>query len=109
MRDEPVLHGIGGDKVVIHPGHDSLAAPWSKEYTMVLANPPFGKKQSLLFVNEEGETEKEDQVIVREDFWTLTSNKQLISYSISGQLPLVLVRAPHEHRAFRWNCLPARS
>lgn len=44
---------------------------------MVLANPPFGKKQSLLFVNEEGDTEKEDQVVVREDFWTSTSNKQL--------------------------------
>ena len=71
------LHGIGGDKVVVHAGHDSLAAPWSKEYTMILANPPFGKKQSLLFVNEEGDTEKEDQVIVREDFWTSTSNKQL--------------------------------
>jgi type I restriction enzyme M protein len=71
------LHGIGGDKVVIHPGHDSLVAAWSKEYTMVLANPPFGKKQSLLFVNEEGDTEKEDQVVVREDFWTSTSNKQL--------------------------------
>ncbi len=71
------LHGIGGDKVVIHTGHDSLAAPWSREYSMILANPPFGKKQSLLFVNEEGETEKEDQVVVREDFWTSTSNKQL--------------------------------
>ena len=71
------LHGIGGDKVVVHAGHDSLAAPWSREYTMILANPPFGKKQSLLFVNEEGDTEKEDQVIVREDFWTSTSNKQL--------------------------------
>jgi type I restriction enzyme M protein len=71
------LHGIGGDKVVVHAGHDSLAAPWATEYTMVLANPPFGKKQSLLFVNEEGETEKEDQVVVREDFWTSTSNKQL--------------------------------
>ncbi len=71
------LHGIGGDKVVVHAGHDSLAAPWSTEYTMVLANPPFGKKQSLLFVNEEGDTEKEDQVVVREDFWTSTSNKQL--------------------------------
>ncbi len=71
------LHGIGGDKIIIHPGHDSLAAPWGREYTMILANPPFGKKQSLLFVNEEGETEKEDQVIVREDFWTSTSNKQL--------------------------------
>src|SRR5437870_5465263 len=37
----------------------------------------FGKKQSLLFVNEEGDTEREDQVVVREDFWTSTSNKQL--------------------------------
>ena len=40
------LHGIGGDKVVVHAGHDSLAAPWSKEYTMVLANPPFGKSRA---------------------------------------------------------------
>jgi type I restriction enzyme M protein len=75
------LHGIGGtgddSRVVVHTGHDSLAAPWGREYSMVLANPPFGKKQSLLFVNEEGDTEKEDQVIVREDFWTSTSNKQL--------------------------------
>jgi type I restriction enzyme M protein len=72
------LHGIGGDKkVVVHSGHDSLAAPWSKEYSMILANPPFGKSQSLLFVNEEGDTEKDDKVIVREDFWTSTSNKQL--------------------------------
>ena len=71
------LHGIGGDKVVIHPGHDSLSAPWSREYSMVLANPPFGKKQSLLFVNEEGDMEKDDQIIFREDFWTSTSNKQL--------------------------------
>jgi len=62
------LHGIGGDKVVIHTGHDSLAAPWSREYSMVLTNP---------LVNEEGDTEKEDQIIVREDFWTSTSNKQL--------------------------------
>lgn len=72
------LHGIGGERVVaIHTGHDSLAAPWSKEYSLILANPPFGKKQSLLFVNEEGDTEKDDQVIFREDFWTSTSNKQL--------------------------------
>ncbi len=71
------LHGIGGDKVVVHSGHDSLAAPWGKEYTMILANPPFGKSQSLLFVTEEGDTEKDDKVIVREDFWTATGNKQL--------------------------------
>ena len=35
------LHGIGGDKVVVHTGHDSLSAPWNDEYSMVLANPPF--------------------------------------------------------------------
>jgi type I restriction enzyme M protein len=28
-------------------------------------------------VNEEGDTEREDQVVLREDFWTSTSNKQL--------------------------------
>src|SRR4051812_27909048 len=28
------LHGIGGEKVVVHSGQDSLAAPWSKEYSM---------------------------------------------------------------------------
>jgi type I restriction enzyme M protein len=71
------LHGIGGDKVVVHSGHDSLAAPWGKEYSMILANPPFGKSQSVMFVNEEGDTEKDDAVVVREDFWTETSNKQL--------------------------------
>jgi type I restriction enzyme M protein len=72
------LHGIGSEQaVVIHTGHDSLVAPWKREYSMVLTNPPFGKKQSLLFVNEEGDTEKEDQIVVREDFWTSTSNKQL--------------------------------
>ena len=77
------LHGIGGegeDEVVVHSGHDSLAAAWGGEYSVVLANPPFGKKQSLTFVNEasqDGESSKEDQVVVREDFWTSTSNKQL--------------------------------
>jgi type I restriction enzyme M protein len=71
------LHGIGGDKVVVHSGHDSLAAPSSKDYSMILANPPFGKSQSVLFVNEKDELEKDDAVVVREDFWTETSNKQL--------------------------------
>jgi type I restriction enzyme M protein len=43
---------------------------------MVLTNPPFGKKQSLLFVTEEGDTEKEDQIIVRKDLWTSTSERR---------------------------------
>lgn len=71
------LHGIGGDKVVIHTGHDSLGASWSKEYSMVLTNPPFGKKSTLAFVTDEGDADREDRVIVRDDFWTSTSNKQL--------------------------------
>ena len=71
------LHGIGGEKVVIHTGHDSLGASWSKEYSMVLTNPPFGKKSTLTFVNEVGDADREDRVIVRDDFWTSTSNKQL--------------------------------
>jgi len=71
------LHGIGGDRVVVHASHDSLAAPWKATFSMVLTNPPFGKKSSVTFVNEEGEAEKEDRIILREDFWTSTSNKQL--------------------------------
>jgi type I restriction enzyme M protein len=44
---------------------------------MVLTNPPFGKKSSVTFVNEEGDTKRESQTITRNDFWTSTSNKQL--------------------------------
>lgn len=71
------LHGIGGEKVVVHSGHDSLAAPWGRDYTMILANPPFGKGQGLITVNTEGEMDKEDASVIREDFWTETANKQL--------------------------------
>src|SRR4029077_16819556 len=49
-------HRIGSESaVVVHPGQDSPAPPWGREFWMVLTNPPFGKKQSLLFVNEEGD------------------------------------------------------
>jgi len=44
---------------------------------MVLTNPPFGKKSSVTYVTEEGEIRRESQTIVRDDFWTSTSNKQL--------------------------------
>ena len=71
------LHGIGGDKVVVHPGHDSLAAPWSAGVLDGPRQSSVRQKAELLFVNEEGDTEKDDQIIVREDFWTSTSNKQL--------------------------------
>ena len=71
------LHGIGGDASPVHAGHDSLAAAWGNEVSMVVTNPPFGKKSSYSFVNEEGDLEKEKDQIVRQDFWATTSNKQL--------------------------------
>jgi type I restriction enzyme M protein len=70
------LHGIGGDESPIKVG-DSLAADPGERSDMVLTNPPFGKKSSVTVVNELGEREKESLVIVRDDFWASTSNKQL--------------------------------
>jgi type I restriction enzyme M protein len=72
------LHNIGeidGD-VLISP-NDSLVAPSSQNYDYVLANPPFGKKSSMSFTNEEGEEETDDLTYNRQDFWATTSNKQL--------------------------------
>lgn len=71
------LHGIGGAESPIRSGHDSLASPWGGQFSMVLTNPPFGKKSSVSYVNEEGQVAKEKQVVVRPDFWAATSNKQL--------------------------------
>ena len=72
------LHNIGdiygnvpvtlGDALLTDPG-------WRVDY--VLTNPPFGKKSSITFTNEEGEQEDEDLVYNRQDFWTTSSNKQL--------------------------------
>ncbi|HBY94004.1 MAG TPA: DNA methyltransferase [Chloroflexi bacterium] len=56
---------------------DSLAADPGERFGLVLTNPPFGKKSSVTFVTGEGELTRESQVIVRDDFWTSTSNKQL--------------------------------
>jgi type I restriction enzyme M protein len=44
---------------------------------MVLTNPPFGKKSSVTYVTDEGEIRRESPMVVRDDFWTSTSNKQL--------------------------------
>ena len=73
-----LLHGIGSPEAdtPIMVG-DSLNATPSTHYDMVLTNPPFGKKSSITVVNTEGDTEREDLVVVRDDFWASTSNKQL--------------------------------
>jgi type I restriction enzyme M protein len=72
------LHGVGanGGSSPIHVG-DSLAADPGSRFEMILTNPPFGKKSSVTFITETGETRSESQTIVRDDFWTSTSNKQL--------------------------------
>jgi type I restriction enzyme M protein len=72
------LHNIGdiNSDNNISPA-DALIAPSPERYDYVLANPPFGKKSSQTFTNEEGEQEKEDLTYNRQDFWATTSNKQL--------------------------------
>jgi type I restriction enzyme M protein len=72
------LHNIGDidSDNFISPA-DALIADTGVRYDYVLANPPFGKKSSQTFTNEEGEQEKEDLTYNRQDFWATTSNKQL--------------------------------
>ncbi len=72
------LHNIGeidGNSLV--SPNDALVSPPSETVDYVLANPPFGKKSSMTFTNEEGEQEKDDLTYNRQDFWATTSNKQL--------------------------------
>ena len=72
------LHGIE-DNDGTSPIHvaDSLASDPGQRFELVLTNPPFGKKSSVTYVNDEGETRREAQTVFRDDFWTSTSNKQL--------------------------------
>ena len=71
------LHNIGemvGDSPI--SSADALIAPPSQTYDYVLANPPFGKKSSMTFTNDEGEADS-DLTYNRQDFWATTANKQL--------------------------------
>lgn len=72
------LHNIGeiDGESFINP-NDALIADDGERYDYVLANPPFGKKSSMTFTNEQGEIVKEDLSYNRQDFWETTSNKQL--------------------------------
>ncbi|CAI8019531.1 Probable type I restriction enzyme BthVORF4518P M protein [Geodia barretti] len=70
------LHGIGGDRTNIVVD-DSLRAPPSDHYDMVLTNPPFGRTSTLTYVNAAGKTERQSLTVERPDFWATTSNRQL--------------------------------
>jgi type I restriction enzyme M protein len=73
-----LLHGIGDEEqespIVVD---DALKTDPGDRFEMVLTNPPFGRKSSMTFVSDEGEVAREDLVVVRDDFWASTSNKQL--------------------------------
>jgi type I restriction enzyme M protein len=72
------LHNIGEiDGDVLISSNDALVAASDTSYDYVLANPPFGKKSSMSFTNDEGEEETDDLTYNRQDFWATTSNKQL--------------------------------
>jgi type I restriction enzyme M protein len=71
------LHGMDADPCPIASGFDALAAVPSQRFSLVMTNPPFGKKSSIAIVGEDGDLEKEDIAYERPDFWTTTKNKQL--------------------------------
>ena len=73
-----LLHGIGtadGDSLI--EVRDSLIADLGRRWSVVLSNPPFGKKSSLTMVGADGREVREDREIERQDFVATTSNKQL--------------------------------
>ena len=73
-----LLHGIGtpdGDSLI--DVRDALIADPGERYSVVLSNPPFGRKSSMTMVGADGRESKEDTEIERADFATTTSNKQL--------------------------------
>ncbi len=75
------LHGVTGGKdesaTPVISGKSSLDSEPTTLYSMVLTNPPFGKKQSLKTVTEDGDLDREEDVVIRQDFWASTANKQL--------------------------------
>ena len=92
------LHNIGeiDGESFINP-NDALISDDGERYDYVLANPPFGKKSSMTFTNEQGEIVKEDLSYNRQDFWETTSNKQLnflqhikTQLKINGEAAVVL-------------------
>ena len=73
-----LLHGIGqpnGESLI--EVKDSLIAAPTRRWSVVLTNPPFGRKSSLTMVGADGREAREDREIERQDFVVTTSNKQL--------------------------------
>lgn len=73
-----LLHGIGKpDGRSLIEVRDALAEPPRTYPSVVLANPPFGRRSSITVVGEGGQATREDIEYSRQDFWVTTKNKQL--------------------------------
>jgi type I restriction enzyme M protein len=73
-----LLHGIGtadGDSQI--EVRDALIADPGQRWSVVLSNPPFGRKSSLTMIAADGREARDDVEIERQDFVVTTSNKQL--------------------------------
>ncbi|WP_353649811.1 class I SAM-dependent DNA methyltransferase [Nakamurella sp. A5-74] len=73
-----LLHGMGtsnGNSLI--EVRDSLIADPGHRWSVVLSNPPFGRKSSVTMVGADGRQVREDREIERQDFAATTSNKQL--------------------------------
>ncbi|CAM3468854.1 SAM-dependent DNA methyltransferase [Mycobacterium frederiksbergense] len=71
------LHGIGqatGEPVI---GVRDALSNKLDPVSMVLANPPFGRKSSITVIGDDGRAERDDIAYSRSDFWVTTTNKQL--------------------------------
>lgn len=72
-----LLHGIGRPKgPTLIEVKDALLADPGQRYSVVLSNPPFGRKSSITMVGADGREAKEDREIERPDFVVTTANKQ---------------------------------
>jgi type I restriction enzyme M protein len=73
-----LLHGIGNPKgASLIDVKDALLTDPGQRYSVVLSNPPFGRKSSITMVGADGREAKEDRAIERADFVVTTANKQL--------------------------------
>jgi type I restriction enzyme M protein len=73
-----LLHGIGTpDGYSLIEVKDALLADPGDRYSVVLSNPPFGRKSSITMVGADGREARDEREIPRADFITTTANKQL--------------------------------
>jgi type I restriction enzyme M protein len=73
-----LLHGIGdADGESLITVGDALSDKPERHASLVLANPPFGKKSAITIVGTDGKAEREDISYERSDFRATTTNKQL--------------------------------